>query len=141
MGKLPCQSRRAGYHQGWKQASGALLKRQERCIEKIRTVAGRIDSAFSALLMAQDMIDKIIPDAQDEQTRALAAQFIAKLIKAAIDQLVQTDGCDVEIQELPDNISRIFNAVSCSDGGEIIDTVDIDTQIERHLYHLMSGAA
>lgn len=56
-------------------------------MDKTRTISGRIDNAFGPLLMARDILDDLMPESMDEQARALAAQFVAKLIKAAVDEL------------------------------------------------------
>jgi hypothetical protein len=105
-------------------------------MEKIRTIAGRIDSAFSTLLMAKDVIEKIIPESDDEHARALAAQFVAQLIKATVEQLIPTADDDAGTRELPDTVSRMFDATGRPSRSQMIDTVDIDTQIARHLNHL-----
>lgn len=86
--------------------------------------------------MAQDMIDKIIPESGDEQVRALAAKFVAELIKTAVDQLIPTAGDNAGMREFPASSSRIFDVAGYLDGGNMIDTVDLDTLIEHHLNHL-----
>ncbi|MEO0319258.1 MAG: hypothetical protein RL404_2935 [Pseudomonadota bacterium] len=104
-------------------------------MEKLRTFSGRIDQAFSSLLMAKDIIEKIIPDSDDEQARAHAAKFVAELIKTAVSHLIPTPVEEAEVHEFPASASPTFSAAEGLVGGNMIDTMDIDAQIERHLRH------
>lgn len=108
-------------------------------MDKMRTYSGRIDKAFSFLLMANDMLEKIIPGSDDEQARALAAKFVAELIRSAVEQLIPNANNRDDMREFLARPQNIFDAAGYLDEGGMIDTVDLDAIIARHLSQLTSA--
>lgn len=98
---------------------------------------GKINKAFSMLLMAQATLDNVVPDSDDEQARAIAAEFVAKLIKAAVDNLMPSANDDLLAR--PAAVVKMDDPQSFLDCGVIIDTVDIDRQIGRYLISASAG--
>lgn len=60
-------------------------------MEKSKSYIGKIDSAFSYLLMSRSMLEKIIPDSDSEKAIELACSLVAQLLKSAIDELSPTE--------------------------------------------------
>lgn len=80
--------------------------------------------------MAQNMLLQVIPESDNEEARALGAEFVAKLIQAAVEPLVAQ--VEIDTTDRPQPIT--FDTMSrAKDADKIIDTVDIDTLIGRHL--------
>jgi hypothetical protein len=56
-------------------------------MEKCKSYVGKIDSAFSFLLMSRNLIQTTIADSDSERAIELACSLVAQLIKSAIDEL------------------------------------------------------
>lgn len=91
----------------------------------------KIDKAFSMLLMARSTLDTVIPECENEQARTIAAEFVAKLIKSAIDALNPRSGDGADAKAATS--VKLDDPQSFLQRGEIRDTVDIDIQIGRYL--------
>lgn len=56
-------------------------------MDNITELSITLDKAFGLLLMAQTVIDVIIPESDDEKAKLLATRFVIDLISNTIDEL------------------------------------------------------
>lgn len=97
----------------------------------------KIDEALSSLLMAQMLLQRIIPESENEKCRSLAAELVAKLLILAFETLE----CSSKADSLADLDAINGELMVSSPPGwsfqTLIDSVDVDSQIERHLKSLL----
>lgn len=110
-------------------------------MENIKSFSGRIDRAFSILLMCKNLLQDIIPDSDNEKARAHAAELVAILIKSAVDELMPQCVHSLPSRGAREEQARIGPAQAYLDRDSIIDSVDIDLQIERRLKRIVGAGS
>lgn len=106
-------------------------------MDNIRTYISKIDEAFSSLLMAQMMLQSVIPESENEKVRSLAAEFVAKLILMTCNNLSSIATFENNSSAIGDYKNSLHELINLSNVELSLDSVDIDTQIQRHLKNLI----
>lgn len=108
-------------------------------MDNFRSYRSKVDDALNFLSMAEVMLRCVIPENEHEKCRSLATELVAKLLILTFETL----GCPSE---------SLHHAASSSVHDELlsksplkwsfqtlIDSVDVDSQIERHFKRLLQA--
>lgn len=68
-------------------------------MNRTQSLSRRIDAAFGPLLMAKDLLDQLIPNSDDLESIARAAELAEELVGTAIERLEAANPRDATVVE------------------------------------------